>query len=379
MLTKEEYIKLYEKYKRGQCTPAELAELASYEDDFVLQEQPWDHEKFGDKEAVQQRIYQHLQAAIQSGQDDNKRGKIRHTLRKWITYGAAALVLLTLGVYGLIREKNTVPEQVVTISPGGNKAVLVLEDGVEVSLNELGLGEVAIEGEVLARKTGEGALNYDARTPEEVTYHTLRTPRGGQFQLTLADGTKVWLNASSSIRFPTAFTEKERLVAIEGEVFFDVQPDKERPFVVKSASQKATVLGTRFNIMAYADENHIETSLIEGKVQVSTDGAQFMLNPGERTIYDKRNAGMRKASFDPEEILAWQAGYFMFQEENIEGVMRKIARWYDVDIIYQGDMKGKIFSGTVSRFSEVEEILDMLTLTGTVSFTIEGRRIRVMG
>lgn len=379
MLTKEEYIKLYEKYKRGQCTPAELAELASYEDDFVLQEQPWDHEKFGDKEAVQQRIYQHLHATIQSGPDVNKRGKIRYTLRKWITYGAAALLLLTLGVYGLIREKNTAPEQSVTISPGGNKAVLVLEDGVEVSLNELGLGEVAIEGEVLARKTGEGALNYDARTPEEVTYHTLRTPRGGQFQLTLADGTKVWLNASSSIRFPTAFTEKERLVAIEGEVFFDVQPDKERPFVVKSANQKVTVLGTRFNIMAYSDENHIETSLIEGKVQVSTDGAQFMLNPGERTIYDKRNAGMRKASFDPEEILAWQAGYFMFQEENIEEVMRKIARWYDVDIIYQGDMKGKIFSGTVSRFSEVEEILDMLTLTGTVSFTIEGRRIRVMG
>lgn len=379
MLTKEEYIKLYEKYKRAQCTPAELEQLASYEDDFVLQEQLWDHEKFGDKEAVQQRIYQHLHATIQSGPDVNKRGKIRYTLRKWITYGAAALVLLTLGVYGLIREKNTMPEQSVTISPGGNKAVLVLEDGVEVSLNELGLGEVAIEGEVLARKTGEGALNYDARTPEEVTYHTLRTPRGGQFQLTLADGTKVWLNASSSIRFPTAFTEKERLVAIEGEVFFDVQPDKERPFVVKSASQKATVLGTRFNIMAYADENHIETSLIEGKVQVSTDEAQFMLNPGERTIYDKRNAGMRKVSFDPEEILAWQAGYFMFQEENIEEVMRKIARWYDVDIIYQGDMKGKIFSGTVSRFSEVEEILDMLTLTGTVSFTIEGRRIRVMG
>lgn len=379
MLTKEEYIKLYEKYKRAQCTPAELEQLASYEDDFVLQEQLWDHEKFGDKEAVQQRIYQHLHATIQSGPDVNKRGKIRYTLRKWITYGAAALLLLTLGVYGLIREKNTAPEQSVTISPGGNKAMLVLEDGVEVSLNELGLGEVAIEGEVLARKTGEGALNYDARTPEQVTYHTLRTPRGGQFQLTLADGTKVWLNASSSIRFPTAFTEKERLVAIEGEVFFDVQPNKERPFVVKSANQKVTVLGTRFNIMAYSDENHIETSLIEGKVQVSTDGAQFMLNPGERTIYDKRNAGMRKASFDPEEILAWQAGYFMFQEENIEEVMRKIARWYDVDIIYQGDMKGKIFSGTVSRFSEVEEILDMLTLTGTVSFTIEGRRIRVMG
>src|SRR5690606_38856752 len=154
---------------------------------------------------------QHLHATIESGPDVNKRGKIRYTLRKWITYGAAALLLLTLGVYGLIREKNTVPEQSVTISPGGNKAVLVLEDGVEVSLNELGVGEVAREGDVLGRKTEEGALNYDARTPEEVTYHTLRTPRGGQFQLTLADGTKVWLNASSSIRFPTAFTEKERL------------------------------------------------------------------------------------------------------------------------------------------------------------------------
>ena len=257
--------------------------------------------------------------------------------------------------------------------------MLMLEDGTEVSLNELDLGAVAIHGKVWASKDGEGELRYGDVAKDEVKYHTIRTPRGGQYKVTLADGTKVWLNAASSIRFPTAFVEAKRTVEIEGEVFFDVHKDAEKPFVVKSRHQEVTVLGTRFDVMAYPDEERVKTSLVEGKVVVDIADKNYVLRPGERSIYDTKKEEVRTETFDPEEILAWQEGYFMFNEENIGQVMRKISRWYDVDVEYKGDMRGKLFSGTVSRFGQVEDVLDMLSLTGTVSFKIEGRRSVVMG
>lgn len=379
MLTKEEYIKLYEKYMVGDCTADELKLLESYEDDFRLKDRSWDTETMGDKDATQNRIYRRLQAEIQSDTAERPLVSKSFLLRKWMKYGAAALVLLALGLYWIARDMNTEQQQLTEISPGGDRAVLMLDDGTEVSLNELHLGEVAIDGKVLANKAGEGELRYGKISEDEVRYHTIRTPRGGQYQVTLADGTKVWLNAASSMRFPTAFVGKERLVEIEGEVFFNVEKDARKPFVVKTNHQEVTVLGTQFNVMAYPEEEYVKTSLIEGKVAVDIAGSSYTLMPGERSIYDKAKERVRTETFDPEEILAWQAGYFMFNEEGIEHVMRKIARWYDVEVEYRGDMKGKLFSGTVSRFVQVEDILDMLSLTGTVTFKLEGRRIVVMG
>lgn len=381
MLTKEEYIKLYEKYLAGHCSSEELDQLQGYRDKFQLEEITWDEEAMGNKANVKARLYAHLQKEMQTDKEDQP--VYWQSMRKWFGYAAAAIILVIGGLYWSSVENVSKPvgeeSQAIVIEPGGDKAVLVLDDGTEVSLNELHLGNVTINGKVLANKAGEGELRYGEMAEDEIRYHTIRTPRGGQYQVTLADGTKIWLNASSSIRFPTAFIGTRRLVEIEGEVFFDVQKDTGKPFVVKSDNQEITVLGTQFNVMAYPDEEGVKTSLIEGKVAVDIAGSSYTLKPGERSVYDKTKRQVTKETFDPEEILAWQEGYFMFNEESIEHVMRKIARWYDVEVEYKGNMKGKLFSGTVSRFGQVDEVLDMLELTGTVTFKIEGRRILVMG
>lgn len=379
MLTKEEYIKLYEKYIAGNCSVEELGQLQDYQDKYQLEETRWDEETMGDKAEIKARIYDRLQEGMQLYVRDNKG---RPFVTKWVAYAAAAVLLVIGSIYWLVVDNTREPgteNQSVLIAPGGDKAMLILDDGTEVSLNELHLGDIAVDGKVLANKAGEGELRYGEMVEGEVRYHTIRTPRGGQYQVTLADGTEVWLNAASSIRFPTAFVESQRLVEIEGEVFFDVQKDTGKPFVVKSDNQQVTVLGTQFSVMAYPDEDGIKTSLIEGKVSVNIAGTGYALKPGERSVYNIAKKQVRKESFDPDEILAWQEGYFMFNEEGIEHVMRKIARWYDVEVEYKGDMQGKLFSGTVSRFGQVEDVLDMLELTGTITFKIEGRRILVMG
>lgn len=380
MLTEEEYIKLYEKYMSGRCTTGELLLLQRYQDKFQLKEQVWDEETMGDKAEIKARLDARLRKEIQT-EDDNQPTQ-RHPIRKWAVYAAAAVLLIASGLFWYVGNPNIQPvdeEQMAVIEAGSDKAVLILEDGTEMSLKDLRLGDVAIDGKVWANKAADGELQYGKQGQEEIKYHTIRTPRGGQFQVTLADGTKVWLNAASSIRFPTAFTGNERFVEMEGEVFFDVQRDTGKPFVVQLGDQRVTVLGTQFNIMGYLDEEDVKTSLIEGKVSVDVGGGSYTLRPGERSVYDKAQKGVRKETFDPEEILAWQAGYFIFNGESIEQAMRKIARWYDVEVEYQGNMHGKLFSGTISRFGQVEDILDMLALTGTVTFKIDGRRILVMG
>ena len=381
MLTKEEYIKLYEKYLSGNCSEEELHLLEDYEDAFQWEDTAgaWDSEEA--KEAARARIYDCLQEGMVLGQQPVV-SLWRRAGRKWLAYAAAVLCIVGTGYwmhYKQGKEMQVENQSRASIQPGGDKALLLLDDGTEVALNDLQLGNVAVNGKVLAKKAGEGELCYEDLSSNEVRYHTIRTPRGGQYQITLADGTKVWLNAGSSLRFPTAFVGAERRVEMEGEVFFDVQKDAKRPFVVASARQEVVVHGTQFNVMAYPEEEGVKTSLIEGKVTVAIDGANYLLHPGEESIYDKGKGKVKKESFDPAEILAWREGYFMFNEAHIEEVMRKVARWYDVDVEYRGDMKGKVFSGSVSRFGKVEEVLDMLALTGTVKFKIAGRRILVMG
>lgn len=383
MLSKEEYIALYEKYLSGECTDEEICQLMAYDDNFLFSEGVWDEKAMGRPGNIKARIYNRLRKRIHLDPEVEVKKETIYGARRWTTYAAAALILFIGSLYWLSVEKMPKPleedRQSVSIVPGGDKAVLVLEDGTEVFLDDLHLGDVAIDGKILAEKAEEGELRYGGFPEREVRYHTIRTPRGGQYRVTLTDGTKVWLNAASSIRFPTAFRGQERYVEIEGEVFFDVQRDTGKPFVVKSDMQQITVLGTQFSVMAYPDEEGIKTSLIEGSVAIDIAGSQYILKAAERSVYDRESKKVSKETFDPEEILAWQEGYFMFNEESIEHVMRKIARWYDLEVEYRGNMKGKLFSGTVSRFAEVGDVLDMLELTGTVTFKIEGRRILVMG
>ncbi|MBE8720769.1 FecR family protein [Sphingobacterium pedocola] len=386
MLTEGEYIILYEKCNSGNCTPTELQQLEAYHDTFEFSDRSWDETRMGRKDEVKTRLQKLLNEELR--QDICASPNLffsRQRIYSIIKYSAVAVFLMCFGIYWVseshifIDKKSNVNDHRV-IAPGGNKAVLVLEDGTEVNLNDLIIGDFSIDGEAVAHKDTPGQLRYNSlsHSSEKISYHTIRTPPGGQYHIELADGTKVWLNAASSIRFPARFSGVKRTVEIEGEVYFDVAKQSENPFVVKSSGQEITVLGTRFNVAAYPDEEEVQTSLIEGSVVLNVVNQQYSLTPGECTIYDKRHNSVDKATFNPDAVLAWQNGNFVFNMEDIQSVMRKISRWYDVEVIYKGDMKEKLFSGTISRFGQVEEVLDMLALTETVTFKIEGRRIYVM-
>jgi ferric-dicitrate binding protein FerR (iron transport regulator) len=214
--------------------------------------------------------------------------------------------------------------------------------------------------------------------PTEVLYNTVSTPRGGQYQLTLSDGSKVWLNASSSLRFPTAFPGTERRVEITGEAYFEVAGNESKPFVVDIAGKgEVEVLGTQFNINAYEDEPAIKTTLLEGKVKVSeSNGSQSsVLKPGQQA--QLANGIRVMDNVDMEEIMAWKTGWFYFDRQELPAIMRQVSRWYDVDVRYEGRISKKSFSGIVGRDNDIKDVLKIMENAG-IRFRIEGSSITVL-
>jgi len=273
------------------------------------------------------------------------------------------------------------------ITPGSNKAILTLDNGEQVVLEDAKNGIITQQGNASVNKTDSGRLLYNKIAGNEaatsIVYNTLRTPYGGQYQMTLQDGTKVWLNAGSSLRFPASFSGNERNVTLIGEAYFEVAKDKDRPFLVtvnagSGMPMTVKVLGTHFNINAYPDEQQNRVTLLEGAVKVDCGAANALLAPGKEAILNKLSGKISVSSGDTEAATAWKNGYFLFDNEKVESIMRQISRWYNVEIIYQGDVSRKAIAGSLSRSKNVDDVLKMLELTGTVHFKIEGRRITVM-
>jgi ferric-dicitrate binding protein FerR (iron transport regulator) len=206
-------------------------------------------------------------------------------------------------------------------------------------------------------------------------YNTLTTPRGGMYRLVLSDGTLAILNAASSILYPTVFTGKERSVTVRGEVYFEVKHNAAMPFKVKSGSQTIEVLGTHFNVNAYDEVNHIKTTLLQGAVRVTSGSVSKYLVPGEQSDFSHNEIKVLK--IDAEDAIAWKNGFFTFEDESLENIMRNISRWYDVEVSYQDVDRSMPFGGGVSRFEDVSKVLEKLELTGKIHFKIEGRRILV--
>ncbi|HEX5025063.1 MAG TPA: FecR domain-containing protein [Agriterribacter sp.] len=262
------------------------------------------------------------------------------------------------------------------IQPGRNKAVLILDSGKEVVLDEVKNGDVTQQGNSRIVKV-DGRLAYHQEgNLGLVVYNTIATPRGGQYQVVLADGSKVWLNAASSLRYPTSFPGKERVVELTGEGYFEVAKNAEQPFHVKVNNMDVQVLGTHFNIMAYHDERNVKTTLLEGSVKINTGNNTALLEPGQQARL--QNASLTIAgNVDVEEVVAWKNGYFQFERNaNLQQVMRQIARWYDVEITYEGNIPVRSFGGKISRDSNLSEVLKVLQLS-KIDFTIEGRKLIV--
>ncbi len=291
----------------------------------------------------------------------------------WPRIAAAASILLFLSIGGYyIFHKQPVGQTAYyknDIKPGNNGAILTLANGRKIVLEQTKAGKIIQQNGTDLRKAGDSLLVYQAAGAASTTvisYNTLETPKGKQYSVVLPDGSKVWLNAASVLKYPTTFA-KERLVELTGEAYFEVVHNSEMPFRVKTNNQIAEDIGTHFNINAYADEPSIKTTLLEGAVKVNG----ILLSPGQQTD------GKRATTVNTEETMAWKNGYFMFEDENIQPIMRKIARWYNVDIVYTGDIPSDKFWGTVSRFGNVSQVLKKLELTKKVHFEIEGRRIMV--
>lgn len=329
---------------------------------------------------------------ISHGHRDNMQPPGRYRFL-WVRYAAAIIILLsvvgTLALYNyniisapLASNEKSTP--IAPITPGGNKATLTLDDGTVIVLDSSMNGELQGTGSVKVIKLADGLLSYapqSAAAPTTKGYSTIATPRGGQYMIELPDRSKVWLNAASSIRFPNVFENTGRQVEVTGEVYFEVAKaisaeSTNIPFIVNCRNMTVNVLGTHFNIMGYEDEHWIQTTLLEGKINVSKNGSTINLNPGEQVNLTKQGEFTKHRVTDPEKIIAWKNGQFEL-DGDIQGIMRQLARWYDVSVKYEGNVTDKKFGGTISRTEQLSEILKMLELTENIKFRTQDKTITV--
>lgn len=309
--------------------------------------------------------------------------------RLWPRLAAAASVLLFVccGTYFLLRHMIVPRQQIAKnpvhdIAPGTNQAVLTLANGKTIILSNTFKGLLAKQG-TSTINVANGQLVYQQTAGNgvagnEVTYNSITIPRGAEYEIVvLPDGTKVWINSASTLRYPTAFTGNQRSVELTGEAYFEVEHNSAKPFRVVSHNQTVEVLGTHFNINAYDDERAVKTTLLEGKVKVTATANHTVryLAPGQQAALS--TSSFTIAATEPEEEIAWKTGQFMFNGKDIQYIMRTISRWYNVDVEYSGQVPDDTFGGATSRFANVSSVLNILQLTGKVHFKVDGRKIIV--
>ncbi|TSJ40529.1 DUF4974 domain-containing protein [Mucilaginibacter corticis] len=310
----------------------------------------------------------------------------------WHRIAIAASVIICLSfaaIYYLHKpgpQKQMVYNKPQDLLPGGNKAILTLSNGKKIVLNNIKNGNVAVQAGAQIVKTQNGQLVYSlnntnpglpAESAGSLTYNTITTPRGGQWQLTLPDGSRVWLNAASSITFPAMFSGQNRNVKITGEVYFEVVHNAAKPFNVTVGGLTIEDLGTHFNINAYDDEGSIKTTLLEGSVKVSSRAASTTLIPGQQSSVDQNSDKIYVKNADVDEAISWKNGLFQFDRADIKTVMREFARWYDVNVQYSGKIPVRAFSGSIDRNTKASVALQILSIQG-VHFQIKDKQIIVL-
>ncbi|WP_207421327.1 FecR family protein [Desertivirga brevis] len=379
-MNREEFIRLSEKYLSGKATAAEQEQLKSYNDRIQLDSDTWEDD-LGNRDEV----YQEISIAVSSsvGTSERKKRVLTYSLR------IAASILLILAAGLLIRQADfpgktqtagTLPKPVL---PAEDKAYLTLSTGEKILL-DTSKNNLTTEFGIQLHKEKDGLLVYnlnglrDQVPANETLYHVISTPKGGRYSVVLSDSSMVWLNANSSIRFPLAFTGKQREVEISGEAYFEVAKDKGRTFIVKANGTEVKVLGTHFNVSAYPEDGQVKTTLLEGSVRIGHKGMSALLSPGYAATARLAENGISTQKADLQEAVSWKNGLFIFRDENIATVMKKISRWYDVEVVLQGNVKDKEFGGSVSRFKNITEILEMMKLAGGINYKIEGRRVTIM-
>lgn len=330
---------------------------------------------------IRYRMHSNLMDAIKLDEAPSKK-----EFPLWTKLIAAAVFLIVIGTVFYVNRRNllsaSVPvSQLADVVAGSNKAILTLADGKKITLTDVSKGKISEQAGVQISKTRGGQVIYQVvgqQNNASNSYNTIETPNGGQYQVILPDGTKVWLNAASKLTYPVSFTGRARReVTLGGEAYFEVAKDKSHPFLVESSGQDVEVLGTHFNISSYKEEPHTKTTLLEGSVKIrSAKGNVVVLKPNQQAELNGDHLQVKevKAAY----AVAWKDGYFMFNNENLETVMTRIARWYNVQVEFKDEAaKGGTYFGTISRYEDIAKVLKMLSRTELAIFELEGNTIKI--
>lgn len=307
----------------------------------------------------------------------------RHrSLRRALRLSVAAVVFVAVSLTGflLLTDRTPATRSIDSIAPGGSKAVLTLADGTCVTIDDDVQREI-LEQNDIAVNVSNGQITYatDAATASTL-YNTITIPRGGEYKLTLSDGTEIWVNSASTITYPVSFADGERRIVLSGEAYFEVSPDPDRPFTVESRGQLLTVLGTRFNIKAYEDEHIVTSTLVEGSVRVTLEGGgpQITLTPGMESLYDGRTDELVMRTANIESAISWKDGFINIEHNTLPQVLAKLSRWYDVDFRISDDVDtGFRFMGDIPRNGTLSSVVGMLERVSGTKFVLEGDVIEV--
>ncbi len=376
-MSKKDATDLLIRYRNGQVSEEEKALVESW---YAHYTQNAATPKIDDQELENNRdeIFRRIMSDLP--------GQRKINYRRLISIAALAILILCAGVLfikqrrphqgqpTLAAEKNNS-----NLLPGGNKATLILSNGNSIDLNDTKNGALANEKGIVIHKNSNGRITYDQaghNTPHEANvFNTVVTPKGGQYQLVLSDGTKVWLNAASSLKYPVTFTGTKREIELSGEAYFEVAHDRHKPFRVISNGQTVEVLGTHFNVNAYPDEKLTRTTLLEGSVKVLAGETSSQIKPGEQVQLKDGNLAVSQA--DIEEAIAWKKGFFYFKDDNIQTVMRQLSRWYDVSVKYEGQIPTREFSGQMNKNITAAQLMHILSFE-QIHYRIEDRTIIIM-
>ena len=376
-MSKKDATDLLNRYRNGEVSEEEKALVESWYADYTQNAATPkidDQELENNREEILRRVLSDVS------------GPKKINYRRLISIAAFAILILCASVL-FIKYRTPHQDQPSftakkgnsNLLPGGNRATLILSNGSTINLNDTKNGALANEKGVIIHKNKDGRITYDGSshnaTPEANVFNTVVTPKGGQYQLVLGDGTKVWLNAASTLKYPVTFSGTKREIELSGEAYFEVAHDQHKPFRVISNGQTVEVLGTHFNVNAYPDEKVIRTTLLEGSVKVSAGEISSQIKPGEEVQF--KNGHLAVAPADIEEAIAWKMGFFYFKDDDIQTVMRQLSRWYDVAVKYEGQIPTREFSGQMNKNINASQLMHILSIE-QIHYRIEGRTIIIM-
>lgn len=387
-MTEDRLLLLISRQVFGDLDPEEILELEQWASEADVNQKLLT--RFSDEAVLRSEIHRWMQIDPAKGYSKwkaNRQARRRWKLLRLAGLSAAASLLIAFVVGGLIEKKATSrdkPTRVITaaaapVMPGRNTATLTLANGQTILLDDLEKGELPRQGGTRLVKANSGSLAYLAERGDAsiATYNILTTPRSGQYQLTLPDGSRVWLNNVSSLRYPTAFLGKDRTVDLTGEAYFEIAKDAARPFIVKVKDEAVEVLGTSFNVMAYPDEGGTQTTLLTGIVTVKAGSSVVRLKPDEQAQV-KADGGLRIIKdVASQDIVSWKDGFFYFGRASFAAVMRQLARWYDVEVVYEGKTPEMEFGGRIDRSLPLDDLLKFLD-KNQIHFRLEGRKLIVL-